>query len=83
MFKKIINFIFLLSQFRDNKIIHYRMAKINGEPGCVEANVSKKMAEQIQAKPGKCSDVDCFIYRGKSTIPLCCKIQAYSCNDFI
>ena len=83
MFKKIINFIFLLTQIRDNKIMHYRMAKINNFSGCVEAKISEKMAKQIKAKPGKCSDVDCFIYKGKTTIPLCCKIDAYLCNNFI
>ena len=83
MFKKIINFIFLISQAKDHKSTYYRMANINGENGCIQANISKKMAEKFNAIPGKCSDINCYIYRGKGNIPFCCTVNGYACNDFI
>ncbi len=83
MYKKIIKIFFFISQVKDNKSTYYRMATINGEHGCIEANISEKMAEKFKAKPGKCSDINCHIYRGKGNIPFCCTVNGYACNDFI
>ncbi len=83
MLKKIYKLIFLLTQMRDVKRLHYKMAKVNGEKGCVEGVISDKMAQRLKATLGKCQDVNCVHYRGKTKLPFCCEVSGYSCNEYI
>mgnify|MGYP001256999392 FL=1 len=83
MFIKIINLLFLLSQTKNIKTMHYRIIKVENELGCVQGLITRKMAEKLNANAGKCSDVNCNIYRGKITLPFCCIITGYSCGELI
>jgi len=47
MFKSIFNLILLFTKFSDNKIIHYRIIKVNGEQGCIQSNISKKWVRNL------------------------------------
>ena len=83
MFKKILKFMFLLSQLNDDKQLHYIRATVGGEKGCVEATISDSMAERFKATRGSCSDISCLSYRGRGKLPFCCEITGYSCNEYI
>ncbi len=81
MFKSILNLILLFTKNSDNKIIHYRTIKVNDEQGCVEANISKKLAKKFNATAGNCNDIGCYIYKGRKHIPFCCELTGYACSD--
>jgi len=80
MFKSIFNLILLFTKTSDNKIIHYRIIKVNGEQACIEANISKKTAKKFNATAGNCNDMGCYIYKGNKYIPFCCELTGYACS---
>jgi len=49
----------------------------------VEGVISDKMAQRLKATLGKCQDVNCVHYRGKTKLPFCCEVSGYSCNEYI
>ena len=83
MLERVIKFVFFLSQLRDAKIMYYKSATINGKSGCVEANISSKMANKLKASPGRCSDVRCFTYSGQHNILGCCTVACFTCEAYI
>ena len=83
MLKKFINLVIFLSQLRDPQQMHYKLATINGETGCVEANMGSKIAKKLQATPGRCSYVQCLTYKGQYKIPACCTVSCFTCERYI
>ena len=83
MLNRVVKILFFFTQIRDDKRMHYIRAKVNGDKGCVQGVISDSMALQLKATPGTCADIGCQIYKGKTTIPLCCKVTGYSCNEYI
>jgi hypothetical protein len=83
MLKNFVQVLFLLSQVRNDKTMYYKMAVVNGDNGCVQAKISSKMSKKIKAKPGTCSQVYCYEYKGKAYIPFCCGVEVYACTNFV
>lgn len=79
MMKPLIYLFILLWRKEDYKIIHYRMVNVNGKKGCVQANVTRDIGRRFEANIGKCSDVSCKHYQGKTMIPFCCYATGFSC----
>lgn len=79
MIKIVIHLLFLSSNLKADKIMHYRMVSVKGKQGCVQAAVSQKKAERFNANPGKCSDISCEIYQGEIFIPFCCRVSGFLC----
>lgn len=51
--------------------------------GCVEANTTKRVAITFNANLGSCLQQNCTIYKGTYTLPFCCKVNGYECDNNI
>lgn len=83
MMNSFVKFIIYIWQLRESKTPYYKTASINGQSGCVQAMLSPTLAKKINATPGKCSDLMCNTYKGEHTLPLCCTLQCFTCDDYL
>lgn len=72
--------IFTLNVATSQQDTYYKIVKISGKRGCVEAVVTQKVASRFGAMKGSCSEQQCHIYRGKRYIPFCCSIKGFGCE---
>lgn len=59
--------------------IYYKMMKLSGKKGCVQASVSQTIAHRFGATIGTCAEQKCFEYKGQRVIPFCCSVEGYGC----
>lgn len=72
-------FLFFHRKNIHHKYIHYKKINYNEISGCVEANVTKNIAQQFNATRGNCFNQNCKCYQGSRYIPLIGKVNGYSC----
>ena len=80
---RFVKFFIYITQLREQKAPYYKSANITGQSGCVEAMLSSTLAKKLNAIPGKCSDLMCNTYKGEHKLPLCCKLQCFTCDDYL
>lgn len=83
MMNRFVKLIIYIWQLREPKTPYYKPANVNGRSGCVQAMLSTTLAQKISAIPGKCSDLKCNTYKGEHTLPLCCTLQCFTCDDYL
>ncbi len=76
--EKIIHFLLVFNR-QKNHTTYYKLIKYQNKNGCVETNTTQRVAESFNALPGTCREKNCNVYKGKYTLPFCCKVHGYEC----
>lgn len=76
-------FIYFLLAFnsKGNYTTYFKFIKHNNKNGCVEANTTQRMANKFNVIKGFCHEQNCTNFKGIYTLPFCCKVYGYECDD--
>mgnify|MGYP001579630460 CR=1 FL=1 len=66
---------------KGNDTTYYKIIYHKNKKGCVEANITQRVANTFNAIPGFCYKQNCTIYKGTYTLPFCCKVHGYECIE--
>lgn len=84
IFTKLLYFLLAFNSKGNNDITYYyKIIYHKNNKGCVEANITKRIANTFNANPGKCIEQNCTDFKGVYILPFCCKVYGYECYDNI
>lgn len=83
IFTKLIYFLLAFDSKGNKTTTYFKFIKHKNKNGCVEANTTQRVANTFNAIPGFCSQQNCTIYKGVYTLPFCCKVYGYECDNNI
>ena len=83
IFTKLIYFLLAFDSKGNKTTTYFKFIKHKNKNLCVEANTTQRVANTFNAIPGFCSQQNCTIYKGVYTLPFCCKVYGYECDNNI